>query len=65
MTTMQSRILAVIRRIPRGKVSTYGAVARAAGYPRGARANRRSTSQCCRGTLAKGVRGWGRDELRR
>jgi len=37
MTTMQSRILAVIRRIPRGKVSTYGAVARAAGYPRGAR----------------------------
>ena len=35
MTTMQSRILAVIRRIPRGKVSTYGAVARAAGYPRG------------------------------
>jgi methylated-DNA-protein-cysteine methyltransferase-like protein len=33
----QSRILATIRRIPRGKVSTYGAVARAAGYPRGAR----------------------------
>ena len=31
------RIEAVIRRIPRGKVSTYGAVARAAGIPRGAR----------------------------
>ena len=27
----------VIRRIPRGKVSTYGAVAEAAGYPRNAR----------------------------
>jgi len=32
-----SSIAATIRRIPRGKVSTYGAVARAAGYPRGAR----------------------------
>jgi methylated-DNA-protein-cysteine methyltransferase-like protein len=30
-------IAATIRRIPRGKVSTYGAVARAAGYPGGAR----------------------------
>ena len=30
-------IAAVIRRIPRGKVSTYGAVAEAAGYPRNAR----------------------------
>lgn len=30
-------IAAVIRRIPRGKVSTYGAVAEAAGYPRYAR----------------------------
>ncbi|HEY7618034.1 MAG TPA: MGMT family protein [Terriglobales bacterium] len=34
---MRERILAVIRRIPRGKVSTYGAVARAAGYPGAAR----------------------------
>lgn len=31
------RITAAILRIPRGKVSTYGAVARAAGFPRGAR----------------------------
>jgi methylated-DNA-protein-cysteine methyltransferase related protein len=31
--TMDSRILAAIRKIPRGKVSTYGAIARAAGYP--------------------------------
>jgi len=34
---MQSRIRAVIRKIPRGKVSTYGAVARAAGFPGAAR----------------------------
>ena len=35
--TMHTRLLATIRRIPRGKVSTYGAIARAAGYPGGAR----------------------------
>src|SRR5271170_400940 len=35
--TMQARILAAIRKIPRGKVSTYGDVARAAGYPGAAR----------------------------
>ena len=34
---MQSRIRAVIRKIPRGKVSTYGAVACAAGFPGAAR----------------------------
>ena len=34
---LRLRIEAVIRSIPRGKVSTYGAVARAAGLPRGAR----------------------------
>jgi methylated-DNA-protein-cysteine methyltransferase-like protein len=34
---MRKKILDVIRQIPRGKVSTYGAVARAAGFPRGAR----------------------------
>ena len=34
---MQSRILATIRKIPRSKVSTYGAIARAAGYPGAAR----------------------------
>lgn len=32
-----SAIAAAIRRIPKGKVSTYGAVAKAAGFPRGAR----------------------------
>lgn len=35
--TMHSRILATIQKIPRGKVSTYGAIARAAGYPGSAR----------------------------
>jgi methylated-DNA-protein-cysteine methyltransferase related protein len=34
---MYSHIVAAIRRIPRGKVSTYGAVARAAGHPGAAR----------------------------
>ncbi len=35
--TMQSRIQGTIRQIPRGKVSSYGAVAHAAGYPGAAR----------------------------
>jgi methylated-DNA-protein-cysteine methyltransferase-like protein len=34
---MRARIEATIRRIPRGKVSTYGAVAKAAGFPGAAR----------------------------
>jgi methylated-DNA-protein-cysteine methyltransferase-like protein len=34
---MEAHIRAVISRIPRGKVSTYGAVARAAGFPGAAR----------------------------
>ena len=34
---MFAALLNVVRRIPRGKVSTYGQVARAAGYPGAAR----------------------------
>jgi methylated-DNA-protein-cysteine methyltransferase related protein len=34
---MAAKIRAVISTVPRGKVSTYGAVARAAGFPRAAR----------------------------
>jgi methylated-DNA-protein-cysteine methyltransferase-like protein len=34
---LAAAIAAAIRRIPRGRVSTYGAVAEAAGYPRCAR----------------------------
>jgi methylated-DNA-protein-cysteine methyltransferase-like protein len=36
-SNMGTRIIATIRRIPRGKVSTYGAVAKAAGFPGAAR----------------------------
>jgi len=35
--TMQSDIIAAIRKIPGGKVATYGSVARGAGYPGAAR----------------------------
>jgi methylated-DNA-protein-cysteine methyltransferase-like protein len=34
---LASAIAAVIRSVPRGRVSTYGAIAKAAGYPRCAR----------------------------
>jgi methylated-DNA-protein-cysteine methyltransferase-like protein len=34
---MRQAIVAAVRNIPRGRVSTYGAVARAAGYPGAAR----------------------------
>jgi methylated-DNA-protein-cysteine methyltransferase-like protein len=36
-TTIFERIYAVIRRIPRGRVATYGQVARLAGFTNGAR----------------------------
>jgi methylated-DNA-protein-cysteine methyltransferase related protein len=34
---MRPSIVAIIKKIPRGKVSTYGAIARAAGFPGAAR----------------------------
>ena len=34
---MREQIIAAIRRVPHGMVSTYGAIARAAGFSRGAR----------------------------
>ena len=37
-STFAARVLAVVRRIPRGSVATYGEVARLAGRPRAARA---------------------------
>lgn len=43
----RSRLLALIKEIPRGKVSTYGAIARAAGIPNGAR----QTARALRGAL--------------
>ena len=36
-TTSHEKIFAAVRRIPRGRVSTYGAIARVAGLPRQAR----------------------------
>lgn len=36
-STSEKVILAAVRRIPRGRVSTYGDIARVAGLPRGAR----------------------------
>jgi methylated-DNA-[protein]-cysteine S-methyltransferase len=36
--TFRQRVLAVVRKIPKGKVLSYGQVANAAGYPRAARA---------------------------
>jgi methylated-DNA-protein-cysteine methyltransferase related protein len=33
-TPMVAAICAAIRKVPRGRVSTYGAIAKAAGYPR-------------------------------
>jgi O-6-methylguanine DNA methyltransferase len=36
--TFQARVLAAVRRIPAGRVATYGDVAAAAGAPRAARA---------------------------
>jgi O-6-methylguanine DNA methyltransferase len=37
-TTFRRRVLAVVKRIPVGRVTTYGEVARLAGRPRAARA---------------------------
>ena len=37
-TEFQRRVIAVVRRIPRGRVATYGDVAELAGAPRAARA---------------------------
>jgi methylated-DNA-protein-cysteine methyltransferase related protein len=35
--SIRNRIVDAIRNVPRGKVSTYGGIARAAGYPRHSR----------------------------
>lgn len=37
LTPLVTAIAAAIRKVPRGRVSTYGAIAKAAGYPRCAR----------------------------
>ena len=37
MTTFHQRIIEAVKKIPRGKVATYGLIAAVAGNPRGAR----------------------------
>src|SRR5262249_37691090 len=46
-----TRVLAAIRRIPAGKVATYGDVAKAAGFPRAAR----GVATALRGTGSIGI----------
>jgi methylated-DNA-[protein]-cysteine S-methyltransferase len=38
VTTFRARVLSLVRRIPAGRVATYGDIAAAAGHPRAARA---------------------------
>jgi O-6-methylguanine DNA methyltransferase len=38
MSAFSARVLSIVRRIPAGRVATYGDVAEAAGHPRAARA---------------------------
>jgi len=44
---MAAAIAATIRKVPRGRVSTYGAVAKAAGYPRCSRHVSKVLNQVC------------------
>jgi len=37
MSAFEQKVLQIVRQIPRGRVTTYGRIARAAGAPRGAR----------------------------
>jgi O-6-methylguanine DNA methyltransferase len=50
-STFTARVLALVRRIPPGRVSTYGDVAVAAGHPRAARA----VGNIMRGCSVRGV----------
>ncbi len=72
MTAQRSfkvRVLSAVRRIPSGRVATYGDVAEAAGRPRAARAvgnimrNCRDSSVPCHRVIAAGGKlgGYGRD----
>lgn len=72
-TAFRSRVLSVVRRIPRGRVATYGDVAAAAGRPRAARAvgnimrNSADPSVPCHRVIAAGgkIGGFGRDVTRK
>lgn len=69
-----ARVLAIVRRIPRGRVATYGDIAAAIGQPRGARAVGNVMRECedcsvpCHRVIAArgGLGGYGRElELKR
>ncbi|MDQ3211674.1 MAG: MGMT family protein [Acidobacteriota bacterium] len=70
MNPFTSRVIAVVRRIPAGRVATYGDVADAAGQPRAARAVGNIMRQCaardvpCHRVIAAGGRlgGFGGNE---
>jgi O-6-methylguanine DNA methyltransferase len=67
----KARVLAVVRRIPRGRVATYGDVAALAGRPRAARAVGNIMKECgradvpCHRVIAAGGRlgGFGGNEV--
>jgi O-6-methylguanine DNA methyltransferase len=67
----KARVLAVVRRIPRGRVATYGDVAEMAGHPRAARAVGNIMRGCglpdvpCHRVIAAGGRlgGYGGNEV--
>jgi len=70
-TDFQAKVLSVVRRIPRGRVATYGDVAALAGKPRAARAVGNIMKSCgrtdvpCHRVIAAGGRlgGYGGNEV--
>jgi O-6-methylguanine DNA methyltransferase len=72
-TPFQRRVIAVVRGIPRGRVATYGDVARLAGAPRAARAvgtimrDCRDPSVPCHRVIGAGggIGGYGNLQLKR
>jgi O-6-methylguanine DNA methyltransferase len=73
MPAFTSRVLAIVRRIPPGRVATYGDVAALAGRPRASRAVGNIMRGChrpdvpCHRVIAAGGRlgGYGGDEVRK
>ena len=64
MTEMTERVIVIIQSIPAGEVMTYGEVAQAAGFPRGARQVSRILHSCSKKynlpwhrVVGKGTRG--------
>src|SRR6266404_1306703 len=71
MTPFEARVLSIVRRIPPGRVATYGDVAALAGHPRAARAVGNIMRSCdrpdvpCHRVIAAGGRlgGYGGNEV--